>query len=98
MHMHSPPHPGEIIRDQCLEPLRLTVSEAARGLGVTRKTFSELVNGRSGVSPEMALRLSKAFGGTPETWLTLQLHYDLAKARNKAQDMVVRRFSGQATA
>ncbi|NDY58346.1 HigA family addiction module antidote protein [Desulfovibrio sulfodismutans] len=92
MHMHSPPHPGEIIRDQCLEPLRLTVSEAARGLGVTRKTFSELVNGRSGVSPEMALRLAKAFGSTPETWLTLQLQYDLAKARTKAQDMVVRRF------
>ncbi|MEF3698508.1 HigA family addiction module antitoxin [Desulfolutivibrio sp.] len=81
------------MRDQCLEPLRLTVSEAARGLGVTRKTFSELVNGRSGVSPEMALRLAKAFGGTPETWLTLQLHYDLAKARIKAQDMVVRRFT-----
>ena len=70
MKMHNPPHPGEIIRDQCLEPLGLTVTAAAKGLGVTRKALSELLNGHSGVSPEMAIRLSKAFGGTPETWLT----------------------------
>ena len=77
MKMHNPPHPGEIIRDQCLEPLGLTVTAAAKGLGVTRKTLSELLNGHSGVSPEMAIRLSKAFGGAPETWLRLQMQYDL---------------------
>ena len=75
--MHNPPHPGEIIRDQCLEPLGLTITAAAKGLGVTRKALSELVNGHSGVSPEMAIRLSKAFGSSPETWLRLQLQYDL---------------------
>jgi len=65
MKMHNPPHPGEIIRDQCLEPLGLTITAAAKGLGVTRKALSELVNGHSGVSPEMAIRLSKAFGRVP---------------------------------
>ena len=77
MRMHNPPHPGEIIRDFCVESLNLTVTEAAESLGVTRKTLSTLLNGKSGISPEMALRLSKVFGRTPEGWLRLQLQYDL---------------------
>ena len=81
MGLHNPPHPGEIIRDFCIEPLNLTVTEAAESLGVTRKTFSMLLNGKSGISPEMALRLSKVFGRTPEGWLRLQLQYDLWRAK-----------------
>ncbi|MGA3085063.1 MAG: HigA family addiction module antitoxin [Thermodesulfobacteriota bacterium] len=81
MGMHNPPHPGEIIKEICVEPLGLTVTKAAESLGVTRKTFSMLLNGKSGVSPEMALRLSKVFGRTPEGWLRLQLQYDLWKAK-----------------
>jgi addiction module HigA family antidote len=81
MGMHNPPHPGEIIREFCVEPLDLSVTKAAEALGVTRKTFSMLLNGKSGISPEMALRLSKVFGRTPEGWLRLQLQYDLWKAK-----------------
>jgi antitoxin HigA-1 len=81
MAMFNPPHPGEIIRECCLEPLNINVTEAARALGVTRKTFSALLNGRAGISPEMALRLSKVFGRTPEGWLRLQLQYDLWKTK-----------------
>jgi len=92
MKMHKPPHPGEIIREQCLEPLGLTITEAAKGLGVTRKALSELVNGHSGVSPEMAIRLSKAFGGSPETWLRLQLQYDLWQAEKRTENIKVTRF------
>ena len=77
MRMHNPPHPGEIIREFCVEPLDLTVTEAAKALGVTRKTLSTLLNGRAGISPEMALRLSRVFGRTPEGWLRLQLQFDL---------------------
>ena len=84
MKVHNPPHPGEIIREQCIEPLGLTITAAAKGLGVTRKALSELVNGHSGVSPEMAIRLSKAFGSSPETWLRLQLQYDLWRAKRRA--------------
>ena len=73
MVMHDPPHPVEIIREFCIGPLGLTVTEAAKALGVTRKTFSALLNGRSGISPEMALRLSKVFGRSAEGWLRLQL-------------------------
>ncbi len=83
MPMMNPPHPGEIIRGECLEPLGLTVTRAAEGLGVSRQTLSELVNERAGISVEMAIRLSKSFGSTPETWLGLQTAYDLAKARSK---------------
>lgn len=83
MGMHNPPHPGEIIRDMCIEPLHLAVTEAAVRLGVTRKTLSMLLNGKSGISPEMALRLSKVFGRTPEGWLRLQSQYDLWKAKQK---------------
>lgn len=78
-------HPGGIVRRQCLESIGLTVSAAAKILGVTRKTLSELVNERKGISPEMALRLAMAFGSTPETWLTLQMNYELARAEEKAK-------------
>ena len=81
--MMNPPHPGEIVRRECLEPLSLTVTRAAKGLGVSRQTLSELVNQRAGISVEMAIRLSMSFGSTPETWLGLQTAYDLAKARSK---------------
>ena len=80
MRMHNPPHPGEIIREFCVEPLNLTVTDAAKALGVTRKTLSALLNGKAGVSPEMAIRLSRVFGRTPEGWLRLQLQFDLWKA------------------
>jgi addiction module HigA family antidote len=83
MGMYNPPHPGKIIREFCIEPLGLTVTEAAKALGVTRKTFSALLNGRSGISPEMALRLSKVFGRSPEGWLKLQLLHDLWQTQQK---------------
>ena len=90
--MNDPPHPGEIVRKDCLEPLDLTVTEAADGLGVSRKHLSALLNGRSGISPEMAIRLSKAFGGSPESWLTQQMQYDLRKAKEQS-DPEVKRFT-----
>ena len=92
MAMHDPPHPGGIVRRQCLEPLGLTVTRAAEGLGVTRQALSELLNGRTGVSVEMAIRLSKAFGSTPETWLGMQMAYDLWQARTRAGEIAVERF------
>lgn len=98
MKMHNPPHPGEIIRDQCLEPLGLTITAAAKGLGVTRKALSELVNGHSGVSPEMAIRLSKAFGSSAETWLRLQMQYDLWHAEKRSGNIKVTRFPEHAPA
>ena len=91
--MHDPPHPGEIIRDQCLQPLGLSVTDAAKGLGVTRKALSELLNGHAGISPEMAIRLEKAFGSTAETWLRMQLEYDLWQAEQRAGDLKVTRFA-----
>ena len=93
MPMNNPPHPGGIVKRQCIEPLGLTITKAARGLGVTRQTLSELVNERSGISVEMAIRLSKAFGSSPETWLRMQLAYDLWQARHKENEMSVVRFS-----
>ena len=81
MGMHNPPHPGKIIRDICIEPHDLTVTDASKALGITRKTLSSLLNGRSGVSPEMALRLSKVFGRTPEGWMKLQLQFDLWRTK-----------------
>ena len=92
MPMKDPPHPGEVIRELCLEPAGLSVTRAAEGLGVTRKALSELLNGHSGISPEMAIRLSKAFGGSAESWLTQQMQYDLAKIQKKAGSIKVRRF------
>ena len=93
MAMHNPPHPGEIVKRQCLEPLGLSVTRAAQGLGVTRKALSELVNERTGVSVDTAIRLSKAFGSTPETWLGMQMAYDLWQARDRAQRINVERFA-----
>ena len=89
MPMKNPPHPGEIIRDLYIEPLEITVTQAATGLGVTRKTLSLLLNEHSRISPEMAIRLSKAFGRTPEGWLQLQMHYDLAQLRQRAEQLKV---------
>ena len=93
MSMHNPPHPGGIVKRQCLEPLGLSVTRAARGLGITRQTLSELINERTGVSVEMAIRLSKAFGSTPETWLSMQVAYDLWQAQDRAQDISVEHFA-----
>ena len=89
MGIHNPPHPGEIVRYECLEPLGLTVTRAAQGLGVTRQALSDLVNQKAGVSVEMSIRLSKAFGSTPETWLGLQTAYDLWQARERAGQLEV---------
>lgn len=83
------PHPGEFIREMCLEPLNLTITEAARKLGVTRKALSELLNGKTGISTEMALRLAKAFDTTPESWLTQQMNYNLWEAKQKKEPIEV---------
>jgi antitoxin HigA-1 len=79
--MHNPPHPGEILAEECLKPLGLTVTSAAEALGVSRKTFSLILNGHAGITAPMALRLAKAFGGTAEFWLRLQMQRDLWDAR-----------------
>jgi addiction module HigA family antidote len=92
MPMHDPPHPGGIIRRQCLEPLGLSVTETAAGLGVTRQALSDLLNEKAGVSVDMAIRLSKAFGSSAETWLGLQTAFDLAHARTRASAIKVRPF------
>ena len=92
MAMLNPPHPGLSVRHDCLEPLGLTVTKAAKALGVTRQALNNLVNGRSGISPEMAIRLAKAFGGGAETWLGLQVAYDLAQVRKREKDFAVRRL------
>lgn len=84
------PHPGQAVRHDCLEPLGLTVTEGAKVLGVSRQALNNLVNGQAGISAEMALRLSKAFGSSPETWLQLQLAYDLAQARKREDTIRVR--------
>jgi addiction module HigA family antidote len=89
--MKNPPHPGQSVRLDCLEPLGLSVAEAAKLLHVARQTLNNLVNGKSGISPEMAIRLSKAFGSSPEIWLGMQLDYDLAQARRHESDIQVER-------
>ncbi len=93
MTMKNPPHPGEIIRDLCIEPLGLSITQAAEGLGVTRKTLSQLLNAHAGISPEMAVRLSKAFGRSAESWLQLQALYDLAQIGKRIGKIKVRAFS-----
>ena len=90
--MYNPPHPGEILKKLCLEPLGITVTEAAKALGVSRKTLSSILNGRAGVSPEMAIRLSIAFGTTPESWLNQQVQYDLWQAERSRKRLRVRRL------
>lgn len=92
MPMKAPPHPGLSVRLDCLEPVGLSVTEAARVLGVTRQALNNVVNGKAGISPDMAIRLDKAFGGTAEAWLALQTAYDLAEARKRARGMSIQRF------
>ena len=92
MTMKNPPHPGLSVRHDCIEPLGLTITEAAEALGVTRQALNNVVNGKAAISPEMAVRLSKAFGSTPDTWLRLQMNYDLAQVRVRAGRIDVRRF------
>ena len=89
--MKNPPHPGLSVSYDCLEPLGLSVTEASRRLGVSRKQLSRLVNGHSGISPEMAIRLDKAFGGGAEVWYRLQTAYDFAQAMKRADDIKVER-------
>lgn len=94
MEIHDPAHPGEIVREECLKPLGLTVTAAAEALGVTRKALSDLLNGHSGVSPDMAIRLEQVFGSTADTWLRLQLQRDLWEARQRSDKIKVnRRFT-----
>ncbi len=92
MAMRNPPHPGGVVRRLCLDALGLTVTEAAKGLGVTRQALSDLLNEKAGISVEMAIRLSKAFGSSPETWLAMQMAYDLWQARSRAASVKVRHF------
>ena len=91
--MHNPPHPGEILRELCLEPLGISVTRAARALDVSRKTLSAILNGRAGISPEMAIRLSLAFDTSPESWLNQQAQYDLWLARQKQQEFKVEKLT-----
>jgi addiction module HigA family antidote len=91
MPMKNPPHPGRIVRQECLEPLGLSVTDAARALGVSRNALSELVNERRGISPEMAIRLAKAFGSSATVWAGLQLDYDMARAMRHADRIRVQR-------
>jgi addiction module HigA family antidote len=94
--MHNPAHPGEVIREACLKPLHLTVTAAAEGLGVSRQSLSELLNGRMGVSAEMAIRLEKAGWSSAEAWLRMQVLYDLWQARRRARSIKVKRFMASA--
>lgn len=93
MKMHNPPHPGEVLWELCLQPLHLSVTEAAVALGVSRKTLSSIINGRSGISPEMAVRLSIALGTTAESWLRQQLQYDLAQVEAKRPSLRVKKLA-----
>jgi addiction module HigA family antidote len=93
MRMHNPPHPGEIIKALCLDPLKLSVTEAAKALGVSRKTLSAILNGRAGISPEMAVRLSIAFGTSAESWLNQQTQYDLWHAEQRRKQLRVMRLA-----
>ena len=92
MLMHNPPHPGEIISELCLEPLELSVTAAAKALGVSRKTLSAVLNGHAGISPEMAIRLSIAFNTSAESWLNQQSHYDLWHAEQHRHKLHVKRL------
>jgi addiction module HigA family antidote len=89
--MKNPAHPGQIVRHACLDPLGLSVTKGAKVLGVSRQTLTKVINGKSSISPQMAIRLTKAFGSTPETWLRMQLAYDLAAALKEESKIKVRR-------
>ncbi|MDP2410622.1 MAG: HigA family addiction module antitoxin [Pseudolabrys sp.] len=93
MRMLDPPHPGELVRYDCLEPLGLSITDAAKALNVSRQALNNLVNKKSGISPEMAVRLSKVFNGSPEFWMRLQLQYDLAQIERNASKIVVHPLS-----
>jgi addiction module HigA family antidote len=93
MKMHNPPHPGEVLKALCLEPLNLTITQAARSLGISRKTLSSILNGRAGISPEMAVRLSIAFNTSAESWLNQQLRYDLWQAERNRKRLHVTRLT-----
>lgn len=94
MAMQNPPHPGGIVKRQCLEPLGLTVTRPAEKLGVSRQALPELMNGRAGISVEMAVRLSEALGSTPETWRGMRMAYDRSQAHDRAGETAVERFAG----
>lgn len=90
--MKNPSHPGHSIKDACLEPLELTVTEGAVILGVARHTLSRIINAQAGISPEMAIRLEKAFGSSADTWLRMQAAYDLAQARKHEHEIDIQRY------
>lgn len=92
MEMKNPPHPGEIVREDCLNSLGLTVTEGSKVLDVSRQALSNLINGHAGISPDMAIRLEKAFGSDAETWLRMQMNYDISKARQRASEIRVERY------
>jgi len=89
--MKNPAHPGRIVRSACLEPLGLSVTAGAKVLGISRQTLTKVINGKSGISAEMAIRLAKAFGSTADTWVRIQASYDLAQARKDESKIKVRR-------
>ncbi len=91
MSMKNPPHPGLSVRINCLEPLGLSVTGGAKALGVSRQMLSRLINGQAGVSPEMAIRLAKAFGTTPDIWIRMQASYDIARAKGQEDQIQVER-------
>ena len=93
MRMHNPPHPGEIIKSLCLEPLGISITDAAKALGVSRKTLSAIINGRASISPEMAVRLSLAFSTSSESWLNQQSQYDLWHAEQSRNRLKVKRLA-----
>ncbi len=93
MLMHNPPHPGIVIKELCLDPLDLSITDAAKGLGVSRKTLSTIINGKAGISPEMAIRLSIAFNTSSESWLNQQLQYDLWQAEQNRNSLEVMQLS-----
>ena len=92
MPMKNPPHPGRLLIEEILQPLGLTVTSGAKALGVSRQSLSNLVNGRAGISPEMAVRLGKAFGASAQTWLRMQSNYDLAQVLGFQSKIRVRRY------
>lgn len=92
MLMHNPPHPGEVLRELCLEPMKLSVTAAAKALGVSRKTLSTILNGHAGISPEMAVRLSIAFNTSSESWMNQQAQYDLWQAEQHRKELEVQRL------
>ena len=98
MPMKNPPHPGHSVKDACLDPLRLTVTDGAKVLGVARHTLSRVINGQAGISPEMAIRLEKAGWSNADHWLRLQMAYDLSQARKRANEIKVNRYHAQPAA